>query len=149
MPELEQIHTAAVRFVAATQPAAAAAPGTPAAGRCDGANGEARVSDLEAILRTFRFESWWWLGLLLLLPIWAWLRGRVAPVAAVEFSSGELLRGSSRKPRFHSRQWLMALRYLALALLIERWHGRKWKRACRTLMRAGSTLCSCWTGPAR
>ena len=76
------------------------------------------MTDLEAILRTFRFESWWWLGFLLLIPLWSWLRGRFAPVAAVEFSSGDLLRGASRKPRFHRRHWLMALRYLALALLI-------------------------------
>jgi Ca-activated chloride channel family protein len=39
-------------------------------------------------------------------------------VAAVEFSSGDLLRAASRKPHAHRRQWLLAMRYLALALLI-------------------------------
>lgn len=76
------------------------------------------MSDLEAILKTFRFDSAWFLGLLLLIPLWSWLRGRFSPVAAVEFSSGDLLRAASQKPRFHRRQWLMAMRYLALALLI-------------------------------
>src|SRR5438270_1687958 len=76
------------------------------------------MTDLEAILKTFRFDSWWFLGLLLLIPLWSWLRGRFSPVAAVEFSSGDLLRDASQKPRFHRRQWLMAMRYLALTLLI-------------------------------
>lgn len=68
-------------------------------------------------LETFRFESWWLLPSLLLIPIWAWLRGRYAPVAAVEFSSSELLRAHGRPPRFQHRQLLLALRYMALALL--------------------------------
>ncbi len=76
------------------------------------------MTDLGPILKTFRFESWWLLGLLLLVPLWVWLRGRFSPVAAVEFSSGDLLRAASRRPRSHRRRWLMALRYLALALLI-------------------------------
>jgi Ca-activated chloride channel family protein len=76
------------------------------------------MTDLAAILKTFRFVSWWFLGLLLLIPIWSWLRGRFSPVAAVEFSSGDLLRAVSQKPRFHRRQWLLAMRYFALLLLI-------------------------------
>jgi len=76
------------------------------------------MSDLQAILKTFRFESWWLLGALVLVPLWSWLRGRFSPVAAVEFSSGDLLRAVSQKPRFQRRQWLLAMRYLALILLI-------------------------------
>lgn len=76
------------------------------------------MSDFQAILKTFRFESGWLLGFLLLIPLWAWLRGRVSPVAAVEFPSGDLLRAVSRKPRFGRRQWLVAFRYAALALLV-------------------------------
>lgn len=76
------------------------------------------TSDWQALLNTFRFESWGWLALLLLIPIWAWLRGRFSPVAAVEFSSNDLLRAASRKTRFHRRHWLLALRFLALMLLI-------------------------------
>jgi Ca-activated chloride channel family protein len=76
------------------------------------------MNPLEAILKTFRFETWWLLPLLLLLPLWAWLRGRFAPVAAVEFPSADLLRAAARKTRFQRRRWLLALRYLALALLL-------------------------------
>lgn len=75
------------------------------------------MNDLLPLLHTFRFESWWLLGLLLLIPLWAWLRGRYAPVAAVEFPSGDLLRATSRQTRFRSGRWLSRLRYLALALL--------------------------------
>lgn len=76
------------------------------------------MNDLWPLLKTLRFASWWLLPLLLLIPLWAWLRGRFAPVAAVSFSSGELLRAASRKARFHRHQWLAAFRYLALALLL-------------------------------
>ena len=76
------------------------------------------MKDLWPILKTFRFESWWLLALLALIPLWAWFRGRYSPVAAVEFSSSDLLRAASRKPQAHRRFWLLALRYLALALLI-------------------------------
>ena len=48
--------------------------------------------DLIAILKTFRFESWWLLPVFLVIPLWIWLRGQVSPAAAVEFSSGDLLR---------------------------------------------------------
>ena len=40
------------------------------------------TSWLDQLLLGFRFESPWMLGALILLPIWAWLRGRYAPVAA-------------------------------------------------------------------
>ena len=76
------------------------------------------MKDLGYIFQTFRFESWWFLGLLLLVPLWAWLRGRVAPTAAVAFSTAGLLREAARQTRFKSGQVLLALRYLALILLI-------------------------------
>ena len=76
------------------------------------------MKDLWPILKTFRFESWWLLALLALIPLWAWFRGRYSPVAAVEFSSSDLLRAASRKPQAHRRFWLLALRYLALALAL-------------------------------
>ncbi len=76
------------------------------------------MNELWPVLKTFRFESWWLLPLLALLPLWAWLRGRFAPVAAVAFSSGDLLRAASRRARFHRRQWLTAFRFLALGLLL-------------------------------
>jgi hypothetical protein len=54
-------------------------------------------NDLQPLLKTFRFAAPWLLLLLLLIPLWAWLRGRFSPVAAVSFSSGELLRAASRQ----------------------------------------------------
>ena len=75
-------------------------------------------NDLQPLLKTFRFAAPWLLLLLLLIPLWAWLRGRFAPVAAVSFSSGELLRAASKQARFRRKQWLAMFRYLALALLL-------------------------------
>ena len=69
-------------------------------------------------LDTFRFAVPWLLLALLLLPLWMWLRGRFAPVAAVQFSSSQLLAAASRRTRSTRGRLLLALRYLALALLI-------------------------------
>ncbi|MEI7729379.1 MAG: VWA domain-containing protein [Verrucomicrobiota bacterium] len=73
---------------------------------------------MTSLLDTFRFAAWWFLPGLLLIPLWAWLRGRRAPVAAVQFSSGNLLRAASRLTRFNHQHWLASFRYLALALLL-------------------------------
>jgi len=75
-------------------------------------------TELQPYLKTFRFAAPWLLLLLLLIPLWAWLRGRFAPVAAVAFSSSELLRAAARQARFQRKQWLAVFRYLALALLL-------------------------------
>ena len=69
-------------------------------------------------LHSFRFGAPWLLLALLLLPLWAWLRGRFAPVAAIEFSSGKLLATASRATRFRPGRLLLQGRYLVLALLI-------------------------------
>ena len=69
-------------------------------------------------LNTFRFAAPWLLLALALLPLWMWLRGRFAPVAAVQFSSSQLLAAASRRTRSTRGRLLLALRYLALALLI-------------------------------
>ena len=70
------------------------------------------------VLGPYRFETPWLLGLLLLLPVWAWLRGRRGPIAAVTYSSELLLRDAGRVTRFKPGRWLLALRYLALGLSI-------------------------------
>lgn len=67
---------------------------------------------------SFRFASPWLLLLLGWLPFWMWLRGRFGAVAAVQFSSSALLAVASRKRRSVRGRLLVALRYLALALLI-------------------------------
>lgn len=66
----------------------------------------------------FRFASPLWLWALLLLPLWMMLRGRVAPVAAVRFSSTALLAVARRRPRSRFGWLLPTGHYLALALLI-------------------------------
>lgn len=76
------------------------------------------MNDLLALLKTFRFAQWWFLPLILLVPLWAWLRGKYAPIAAVQFSSGKLLQAASRKPRFGRGAWLLTLRLVALVLLL-------------------------------
>lgn len=73
---------------------------------------------LQVWLDSFRFADWWLLPLLLLIPLWAWLRGRHAPIAAVQFSSGALLRDASRRTRWGHHHFLLAFRFAALALLL-------------------------------
>jgi Ca-activated chloride channel homolog len=69
-------------------------------------------------LHSFRFAMPWLLLFLLLLPLWMWLRGRYGAVAAVQFSSGDLLAVAARRKRSVRGGLLLGLRYLALALLI-------------------------------
>jgi Ca-activated chloride channel homolog len=76
------------------------------------------MNDLVTHIDTLRFGSPWWLLALALLPLAMWLRGRAAPVAAVQYSSGALLHASARKARFRPGRHLAVLRDLALFLLI-------------------------------
>jgi Ca-activated chloride channel family protein len=76
------------------------------------------VNDFLPELQTLRFGSPWWLLALALIPLGMWLRGRAAPVAAVQYSSGALLHAAARKARFRPGQMLPAIRYFALTLLI-------------------------------
>lgn len=73
---------------------------------------------LSNFLFGFRFESPLLLIALVLLPLWAWLRGHYAPVAAVQFSSAKLLKAAGRKPRFGRGRFLVLMRMSALNLLI-------------------------------
>lgn len=76
------------------------------------------MSDLVPLLHTFRFAHGWFLPLILLVPIWAWLRGKIAPTAAVQFSSGKLLQAASQPTRFGRGAWLRTLRLITLTLLL-------------------------------
>lgn len=58
------------------------------------------------------------LFLLLLLPLFAWLKGRRGQPAAFVYSSTQLLTGLSRGSRSRAGQFLVALRWLGLAFLI-------------------------------
>jgi Ca-activated chloride channel family protein len=73
---------------------------------------------LHVWMDSFRFADRWYLLLLLLIPLWAWLRGWHAPTASALFSSGELLRGASRRSRWHPGRFLMLMRLVALTLLV-------------------------------
>jgi Ca-activated chloride channel family protein len=76
------------------------------------------MSELYLQLETFRFAAPWLLLLVGLIPVWMWLRGRVAPVAAVQFSSSRLLAAASRRTRATGGRLLPGFRYLAIALLV-------------------------------
>ncbi len=65
-----------------------------------------------------RFAHPWLLLLLLLLPVWAWLRGRRGGQPAFLYSSTALVKGISGITRSHVGQLLFRIRWLAVALLI-------------------------------
>ncbi len=76
------------------------------------------MKDLLPWLEECRFATPVWLWALALLPLWMMLRGRVAPVAAVKFSSAELLAVARRRARSRFGWLIPTLGYLPLALLI-------------------------------
>lgn len=64
------------------------------------------------------FHNPWVLLLLLLLPLFAWLRGRRGPQPAFLYSSVHLVQPIHRTPRTRVGHWQLALRWLSLALLL-------------------------------
>ncbi len=68
-------------------------------------------------IETFRFESPWLLLLLLVIPLWAWLRGKGGRVAAVPLASTSILKRSV-KPRFQFGAMIALMRFAGLTLLI-------------------------------
>ena len=66
----------------------------------------------------FQFQNPEYFFLLLLLPIIAWLAGRMGPEAAMRFSSTSLVKAVSRSRRSLPGRFLIGLRILALAALI-------------------------------
>ena len=69
-------------------------------------------------LSGFSFANPWLLLLLLLLPILAWLKGRVGGTAGVTFSTTDLLAKIGRRQRNRAGAILAGLVYLSLALFI-------------------------------
>jgi len=65
-----------------------------------------------------QFAHPWVLLALLLVPVLAWLRGRLGGAPAVEFSSTELLRALGRAAESKAGNFMAALFYFGLALLI-------------------------------
>lgn len=66
----------------------------------------------------FSFANWWFLFALLLLPLFALLRGKRGARPAFVYSSVALVRNVSKASRSRAGALLHALRWLALALLI-------------------------------
>ena len=64
------------------------------------------------------FAHPWFLLLLLLLPLLAWLKGRRGVPPAFVYSSVQLVRGMQNITRSRAGGWLMSLRWLVLALFI-------------------------------
>lgn len=69
-------------------------------------------------LLTFQFGQPWWLLLLGLLPLLAWLLGRKGPSGAVRYSSVGILRQMGVPPRTTAGRWLRTLLLVALGLLV-------------------------------
>jgi len=70
---------------------------------------------------SFSFANPWFLLALLLIPLLAWLKGRMGKAPAVVFSSTSALQEIGRTVKSRSGQFLAALFYAGLALLIIAW----------------------------
>src|SRR5690242_8483316 len=66
----------------------------------------------------FQFQFPWLLGLLALLPVYAFLRGRVGKFSAILFSSADIARAAGATARAAAGRLLLFLRLLTVALLI-------------------------------
>lgn len=66
----------------------------------------------------FQFQYPWVLGLLALLPVYAFLRGRVGKHSALQFSSAEIARAAGATARAAAGRLMLFLRLLAVALSI-------------------------------
>ena len=66
----------------------------------------------------FQFQFPWVLGLLTLLPVYAFLRGRVGKLAALRFPSADIARAAGAAARSAAGRLLLFLRILAVALCI-------------------------------
>ncbi len=66
----------------------------------------------------FEFQFPWLLALLALLPLYAWLRGKVGKLSALTFSSAEIVRSAGAKARSAAGRFLFFLRLLVIAFSI-------------------------------
>lgn len=69
-------------------------------------------------LRTISFGQPWWLLLLLLVPVVAWLNGQMGKAPAVRYSALGILREISAPVRRHPGAWLKRLGLVTLTLCI-------------------------------
>src|SRR5579883_38361 len=66
----------------------------------------------------FQYQFPWVLGLLALLPVYAFLRGRIGNLSALKFSSADIARAAGGAARSAAGRLLLFLRLLTLALCI-------------------------------
>src|SRR5690349_19379433 len=66
----------------------------------------------------FQFQFPWVLGLLALLPVYAFLRGRAGRLSALRFSSAEIARAAGGAARSAPGRLLLFLRILTLGLCL-------------------------------
>ena len=66
----------------------------------------------------FEFQYPWVLALLALLPVYAFLRGRVGKHSALTFSSADIARAAGAKAKAAAGRLLMFLRLLVVGLMI-------------------------------
>lgn len=85
----------------------------------------------------FTFAHPYLLLLLLVLPLLAWLKGRRGRPAAFLYSSTQLVAGVSSASRSRSGQFLAALRWLALAVLIVALAQPRLSRSEKTIRASG------------
>lgn len=76
------------------------------------------MSEVLSHLHTFRFETWWLLPLLVLVPLWAYLKGNISPAPAVQFSTADLLRRTGNPARFSPGRFLIMARWFGVFLLL-------------------------------
>jgi len=67
---------------------------------------------------SFQFQFPWMLALLALLPVYAFLRGRIGKFSAVMFSSADIARAAGATARAAAGRLMLFLRLLTVALLI-------------------------------
>jgi Ca-activated chloride channel family protein len=73
---------------------------------------------MTAFFQNFSFGQPWWLLLLFLLPLAAWMRGREGLTSGIRFSSTALLKNIGARPRFSTGRMIRHLWLAALALAI-------------------------------
>ena len=71
----------------------------------------------------FEFQYPWLLGLLALLPVYAFLRGKTGWLSALRFSSADIARAAGGQARAAAGRFLLFLRLLAVALGIVAFAG--------------------------
>lgn len=71
-----------------------------------------------ARLLTFEFGQWWWLVLLGLVPLLAWLQAKSGKASTVRYSALSILRKVGGEPKNGPGRWMRRLSLAALTLMV-------------------------------